>query len=97
VTLKLVTMPAFTPVAEALVPFALNDGNIYSVDVSWRAPSTLTATLHAGPDAGTPITVTSSDPRLFASTPYFGFTAGTGGNSDSHNEIAGVTVNRTCE
>jgi hypothetical protein len=97
VTLKLVTMPGFTPVAETLVPFALNDGNVYAVNVAWRAPSTLTATLHAGPDAGTPVTVTSSNPGLAAPAAYLGFTASTGSSSDSHNEIAGITVSLTCE
>jgi hypothetical protein len=94
-TLKLATMPGFTPVAEVAVPSALNDGNVYAVDVSWRAPSNLSATLH-GPDGGT-INVTSSNPGLTASSAYFGFTGATGGISDSHNEIAGITVTNTCE
>jgi hypothetical protein len=93
-TLKLLTMPAFRVVAEILVPAAMNDGNVYSVDVSWRPPSVLTATLH-GP-GGTPVTVSSSDPGLVAPSPYLGFTAATGGISDSHNEIAGLTVTSTC-
>jgi hypothetical protein len=94
-TLKLATMPGFTPVAETLVPAALNDGNVYAVDVSWRAPSYVSATLHE-PDGGL-INVTSSNPGLTASSPYFGFTGATGGISDSHNEIAGITVTDTCE
>lgn len=61
VTLKLATMPGFTPVAETAVP-ALNDGNTYSVEVSWRAPSSLRATLY-GPDGGV-FNVTSSNPGL---------------------------------
>jgi hypothetical protein len=94
-TLKLATMPGFTPVAEALVPAALNDGNVYAIDVSWRAPSSLRATLHE-PDGGL-IDVTSTNPGLTAASPYFGFTGATGGISDSHNEIAGITVTDTCE
>jgi Bacterial lectin len=95
VTLKLATMPGFTPVAELAVPTALNDGNTYAVDVSWRAPSYLSATLH-GPDGGV-FNVTSSNPGLTAPSAYFGFTGATGGVSDSHNEIAGFTVSDTCE
>jgi hypothetical protein len=87
-------MPAFRVVAEVLVPAALNDGNVYSVDVSSRPPSALTATLH-GP-GGIAVTVSSNDPGLTASSPYLGFTAATGGISDSHNEIAGITVTLTC-
>jgi hypothetical protein len=94
-TLKLATMPGFTPVAEAVVPAALNDGNTYTVDVSWRAPSSLRATLHA-PGGGL-VTVTSTSPGLTASSPYLGFTGATGGVSDSHNEITGITVTGTCE
>jgi hypothetical protein len=94
-TLKLATMPGFTPVAEVLVPGVLNDGNTYAIDVSWRAPSYLSATLH-GADGGV-TNVTSNNPGLTASSAYFGFTGATGGLSDSHNEIAGITVNRTCQ
>jgi Bacterial lectin len=93
-TLKLATMPGFTPIAEVLVPGVLNDGNTYAVDVSWRAPSYLSATLH-GPDGGV-TNVTSSNPGLTASTASFGFTGATGGISDSHNEITAITVNETC-
>ena len=92
-TLKLVAMPGFRIVAETAVPSALNDGNLYAVDVSWRAPSTLTATLHA--PGGALVKVSSSDPGLTAAGGYLGFTAATGG-SDSHNEIAGITVADTC-
>jgi hypothetical protein len=97
ITLKLATMPGFLPVAEMAVPTALNDGNVYSVGVSWHAPSTLSATLY-GPDGGV-VSVTSSDPGLTlgASGAYLGFTAATGGVSDSHNEIAGITVAETCQ
>jgi hypothetical protein len=94
-TLKLATMPGFRPVAEALVPASLNDGNVYAVDVSWRAPSSLRARLHE-PDGGV-VDVTSTNPGLTATSPYFGFTGATGGISDSHNEIAGITVTETCE
>jgi hypothetical protein len=93
-TFKLLTMPQFKVVAEILVPSALNDGNVYAVDVSWRPPSTMTATLH-GP--GAPITLTSSDPGLsVASSAYIGFTGATGQIADSHNEVAGGTVTYTC-
>jgi hypothetical protein len=95
VTLELVTMPGFTAVAETAVPTALNDGNVYSVDVSWRAPSSLTATLH-GP-SGSLYKVASSNAGLTASSATFGFTAATGGISDSHNEIAGITIVDTCD
>jgi hypothetical protein len=95
VTLKLATMPGFTPVAETAVPTPLNDGNVYAVDVSWRAPSWLSATLF-GPDGGV-FKVSSSNPGLTATSAYFGFTGATGGVSDSHNEIAGITVAETCE
>lgn len=94
-TLKLATMPGFTPVAEVLVPGLLNDGNTYAIDVSWRASSYLSATLH-GPDGGV-TNVTSTNPGLTASSAYFGFTGATGGLSDSHNEIAGITVSETCQ
>ena len=94
-TLKLVAMPSFVIVAVTAVPVALNDGNVYAVDVSWRAPSTLTATLH-GPGGAT-YRVTSIDPRLSITTRAFlGFTGSTGGASDSHNEIAGLTIVQTC-
>jgi hypothetical protein len=95
-TLKLVTMPGFTVVAEAAVPLALNDGNTYAVDVTWRAPSTLTATLHTG--NGSSVQVTSSDPGLATTAPaFFGFTGATGGGADSHNEIAGLTILDVCQ
>ena len=95
-TLKLVTMPSFSVVAKIAVPSALDDGNVYAVDVSWRAPSSLTATLH-GP-GGTTFQVSSSDSGLATSGPaYLGFTGATGGESDSHNEVAGVTIASTCD
>ncbi len=94
-TLKLVTMPAFTFVAETGLNAALNDGNTYAVDVSWRAPSSLTATLH-GP-GGVLTTVTSADPGLAAPAGTFGFTGATGADSDSHNEIAGITFTDVCD
>jgi hypothetical protein len=95
ITLKLATMPGFTTIAEALVPAVLNDGNVHAVDVSWRAPSYLSATLHE-PDGGL-VTVGASNPGFTALQAYFGFTGATGGVSDSHNEIAGITVNDACE
>jgi hypothetical protein len=95
-TLKLVTMPGFTPVAETGLAAALNDGKVYSVDVSWRAPSTLTATLH-GPSGSTTV-VTSSNAGLTTTTPaWLGFTGSTGGTSDSHNEVAGLTITDACQ
>jgi hypothetical protein len=94
VTLKLATMPSFTRVAETAVPTDLNDGNVYKVDVSWRAPSYVSATLH-GP--GGDYNVTSSDPGLAAPSGYLGFTASTGSVANSQNEIAGITVHGTCE
>jgi hypothetical protein len=95
-TLKLFTMPGFMPVAETGLSAALNDGKTYAVDVSWRAPSTLTATLH-GPNGSTTI-VTSSDPGLTTTTPaWLGFTGATGGTSDSHNEVTGITITDACQ
>ena len=94
-TLKLVAMPSFVIVAVTAVPVALNDGNVYAVDVSWRAPSTLTATLH-GPGGAT-YRVTSIDPRLsITARAFLGFTGSTGATSDSHNEIAGLTIVQIC-
>jgi hypothetical protein len=95
ITLKLATMPGFTTIAEALVPAVLNDGNVHAVDVSWRAPNYLSATLHE-PDGGV-VNVGASNPGFSASPAYFGFTGSTGGISDSHNEIAGITVTDACE
>jgi hypothetical protein len=93
-TLKLLTMPAFKVVAALAVPSALNDGNVYPVNVTWRPPSTLTATLH-GP--GAPVTVTSSDPGLaVTSAAYIGVTGATGGIADSHNQVAEIAVTNTC-
>ncbi len=96
-TLKLITMPGFVVVGSTLVPSALNDGNPYAIDVSWRAPSTLTATL-TGP-AGAVFKVTSGDPGLAIQRPeaFIGFTGATGGISDSHNEVAGITVIDVCQ
>jgi hypothetical protein len=94
-TLKLVTMPDFHSVAQTGLAAALNDGNTYSVDVSWRAPSSLTAKLH-GPN-GSVTMVTSGDPGLATTMPaYLGFTAATGAASDSRNQIAGVNVVDVC-
>jgi hypothetical protein len=94
-TLKIITMPGFDVVAETLVPGALNDGNVYAVDVSWRAPSSLTATLHA--PGGTLVNVSSSAPGLSWASGYLGFTGATGAGTDSHNEISGLTITSTCE
>lgn len=93
--ISLVKMPGFTTVASKTNNDMLNDGNIHSVDVSWHAPSTLTATLHS---TSGDLTVTSSDPGLaVAGAAWFGFTAATGGGSDSHNEVASLVVNGLCQ
>jgi hypothetical protein len=94
VTLKLASMPSFTPVAETRVPVDLNNGNTYAVDVSWRAPGFLSATLHV---SGTDYNVTSSDAGLAAPSAYLGFTAATGAIANSQNEIVAITVKDTCE
>jgi hypothetical protein len=97
VTLKLVKMPGFQIVAYAGVGASLNDGNVYGIDVSWSAPSSLTATFHEA-DGGV-VTISSSDPGLSVGpgAAYLGFTAATGSASNTHNEIAGITVATTCE
>jgi hypothetical protein len=95
INLEILSMPKFQALASQTSQASLNDGNDYAVDVSWRAPSTLTATLH-GPNG--PITVTSSDPSLAAPGPaWFGVTASTGPASNSHNELAGIAVTDACE
>ncbi|HEX8794038.1 MAG TPA: hypothetical protein VF765_24015 [Polyangiaceae bacterium] len=93
--IRLVTMPSYTTVIANHNGDMLNDGNVYTVDVSWHAPSTLSATLHS---KSGPLTVTSIDPG-FATTDYawIGFTGATGGGSDSHNEVGGITVNSACQ
>jgi hypothetical protein len=95
IELMLIAMPDFTAIATQVAAGALNDGKLYAIDVSWRAPSTITATLH-GPNG--PLTVTSSDPS-FASpgAAWFGVSASTGPSSNSHNELAGMTVTSACE
>jgi hypothetical protein len=93
--IRLVTMPSYTTVASKSNGDALNDGNIHSVDVSWRAASTLTATLHS---TSGDLTVTSSAAGLATTGPaWLGFTAATGGGSDSHNEIASLVVRDLCQ
>jgi hypothetical protein len=95
IKLELLSMPGFKTVASQTAQGALNDGTQYAVDVSWRAPSSLTATLH-GPTA--PVTVSSSDPSLASPGPaWFGATASTGPSSDSLNELAAITVTRACQ
>jgi hypothetical protein len=95
-TLELIAMPGYAVVASKDVPgAALNDGNDYAVDVSFRAPSTVTATIHAPSGA---VTLTSSDPRLTTNAPaWLGFTGATGGGSDSHNEIVSINVSGACD
>lgn len=93
--IRLVKMPDFTIVASNSNGDMLNDGNVHSVDVSWRAPSTLTATLHS---TSGDLTVTSGDPGLtVAGAAWFGFTGATGGGSNSHNEVASLVVNGLCQ
>jgi hypothetical protein len=93
--LELVTMPDFTVVASKTTTDALNDGNLYAVDVSWQAPSTLTATVHAPSGL---VTVTSSDAGLATTGPaWVGVTASTGVSSDTHNELAGISVRSVCQ
>jgi hypothetical protein len=93
--IRLVTMPDYTTVATKDNADTLNDGNVHSVDVSWYAPSTLTATLHS---TSGDLTVTSTNAGLTTTGPaWFGFTGATGGGSDSHNEIASITVNGLCQ
>jgi hypothetical protein len=94
-TLKIVVMPGFRFVATVALPATLNDGMVYSVDVSWRAP-TLTATLH-GP-GGVAVHAASNDPSLALSAPALvGFAGATGGASDSHNEIVSGSITATCD
>jgi hypothetical protein len=93
--IRLVTMPSYTVVDSKANTDTLNDGNVHSVDVSWRAPSTLTATLHS---TSGDLTVTSTNAGLTTTGPaWFGFTGATGGGSDSHNEIATLVVNDVCQ
>ena len=94
-TLKLVALPQFRVVAATAVPATLNDGNVYDVDVSWRAPGTLSAALHA---PGGIVRVSAADPALgVAGVATLGFTGATGGSADSHNEIAGLTIADACQ
>jgi hypothetical protein len=93
--IRLVTMPSYTIVDSKNNADMLNDGNVHAVDVSWRAPSTLTATLHS---TSGDLTVTSTNAGLTTTGPsWFGFTGATGGSSDSHNEIATLVVNDLCQ
>jgi hypothetical protein len=93
--LELVTMPNFTVVASKTTSDALNDGGLYDVDVTWQAPSTLTATVHAPSGL---VTVTSSDAGLATTGPaWVGVTASTGVASDTHNELAGISVGSVCQ
>jgi hypothetical protein len=93
--IRLVTMPDYTIVAHDANGDTLNDGMVHAVDVSWHAPSTLTATLHS--TSGN-LTVTSNDAGLTTTGPaWLGFTGATGGGSDSHNEIASITVTGLCQ
>lgn len=93
--IRLVTMPSYTIVDSKANGDTLNDGNVHAVDVSWHAPSTLTATLHS---TSGDLTVTSTNAGLTTTGPaWFGFTGATGGGSDSHNEIASLTVNGLCQ
>jgi hypothetical protein len=93
--IRLVTMPGYTIVDSKANGDQLNDGNIHSVDVSWRAPSTLTATLHS---TSGDLTVSSANAGLTTTGPaWFGFTGSTGAGADSHNEIASLVVKDVCQ
>jgi hypothetical protein len=93
-TLKLVTMPAFVTIANVGLSEALNDGKVHLVEVSLTGGSTLSATVH-GPTLQA--TVTKTDPAFATTTAsYVGFTAATGGGSNSHNEVATLTVLDAC-
>jgi hypothetical protein len=95
IKLEILSMPGFKTLVSNTTTGAINDGTSYAVDVSWRAPSTLRATLHA---PGGPLTVTSSDPSIAAAgAAWFGVTAATGPASNSRNELAGLTVSDACE
>jgi hypothetical protein len=94
INFQLFSMPDFTAVASQTMAGAINDGTSYEVDVSWRAPSTLTATLRL---PGGPLTVTSSDARFASPGPaWLGVTAATGPASNAHNELATATVVDVC-
>jgi hypothetical protein len=93
--IRLVTMPSYTTLESKGNSDTLNDGKIHAVDVSWRAPSTLTATLHS---TSGDLTVTSNDAGLATKgSAWFGFTGATGMISDSHNEIASIVVKSLCQ
>jgi Bacterial lectin len=93
--IRLVTMPSYTIVDSKANGDMLNDGNVYSVDVSWHAPSTLTATLHS---TSGDLTVSSTNAGLTTTGPaWFGFTGSTGGSADSHNEVASLVVKDLCQ
>jgi len=94
-TLKIIAMPQFSVVAKVGLHAALNDGNVYAVDVSWRAPHTIVVALH-GPGGVLPLS--ANDPALAQpANAYIGFTAATGGGSNSHQEAAGLSVTMTCQ
>jgi hypothetical protein len=93
--IRLVTMPSYTVVDSKANGDMLNDGNVHAVDVSWRAPSTLTATLHS---TSGDLTVTSTNAGLTTTGPaWFGFTGSTGAGADSHNEVASLVVKDLCQ
>jgi hypothetical protein len=93
--IRLVTMPDYTIVDSKANGDTLNDGNVHAVDVSWHAPSALTATLHS---TSGDLTVTSTHAGLTTTGPaWFGFTGATGGGSNSHNEIAALSISGLCQ
>jgi len=93
--IRLVTMPSYTVVDAKANADQLNDGNVHSVDVSWRAPSTLTATLHS---TSGDLTVTLTNAGFTTTGPaWFGFTGSTGTAADSHNEVASLVVKDVCQ
>lgn len=92
---ELLGMPGFTVIKSVTATDMLNDGSPYTVQVSWQAPSTLTATVtvHSGT-----LTLTSSDAALTTTAPaWFGVTASTGPASNSINELEGITVSEACQ
>jgi Bacterial lectin len=91
---ELLAMPGFKVIKSVTTTDMLNDGSPYTVQVSWQAPSTLTAKVTVR--SGT-LTLTSDDAALTTTAPaWFGVTASTGAASNSINELAGITVSEAC-
>jgi hypothetical protein len=93
-TLKLATMPNLKIIAHTGLNQKLDDGNLHSVDVSFRAPSSLSATLHA---PGKDVTLAKLDNGFAQTAPaWVGFTGSTGGSASAHNEIASANMKSAC-